>query len=80
MLKPKQNLYIKYKLYLIRKIIYNSINPGSVIYNLHQRHGQFSGFQNLIFHWAMLTFSKSVSLLGKGLHIFGPSKDIISEP
>ena len=36
----------------------------SAIYNLHKRHGQFSGF------------SESSMLLGKSSHIFGPRGDI----
>ena len=50
------------------------------IYNLHKRHGQFSGFQDLIFDLKLLRFSESLILLGKGSHIFGPRKDIVSEP
>ena len=52
----------------------------SGIYNLHKRHGQFSGIQDLIFDLKMLRFSESLMLLGKSSHIFGPRKDIISEP
>ena len=52
----------------------------SAIYNTHKRHGQFSGFQDLIFDLKMLRFSKSLMLLGKSYHIFGPRKDIVSEP
>ena len=32
----------------------------SAIYNLHKRHGQFSGFQDLIFDLKMLRFSESL--------------------
>ena len=49
------------------------------IYNLHKRHGQSSGFQDLIFDLKMLRFSESLMLLGKSSHIFGPRKDIVSE-
>ena len=52
----------------------------SAIYNLHKRHGQFSGFQDLIFDLKMLRFSESLMLLGKSFHIFGSIKDIVSEP
>ena len=52
----------------------------SAIYNLHKRHGHFSGFQDLIFDLKMLRFSESLMLLGKTFHIFGPIKDIFSEP
>ena len=50
------------------------------IYNLHKRYGQCSGFQDLIFDLKMLRFSESLMLLGKSSHIFGPIKDIVSEP
>ena len=50
------------------------------IHNLHKRHGQFSGFQDLIFDLKMLRFSEFSMLLGKGFYIFGPRKDIVSEP
>ena len=46
--------YIYLIIYLLS---YNSINPMSAIYNLHKRHGQFSGFQDLIFDMKMLRFS-----------------------
>ena len=52
----------------------------SAIYNLYKRHGQFSGFQDLKFDLKMLRFSESLMLLGKSSHIFGPIKDIVSEP
>ena len=52
----------------------------SAMYNLHKRHGQFSGFQDLIFDLKMLRFSESLLLLGKDSHIFGSIKDIVSEP
>ena len=65
---------------IINKLSYNSINPMSAIYNLQKRHGQFSGFQDLIFDLKMLRFSESLMLLGKRFHIFGPRKDIVSEP
>ena len=52
----------------------------SAIYNLHKRHGQFSGFQDLIFDFKMLRFSEFLMLLGKSFYIFGPRKDILSEP
>ena len=52
----------------------------SAIYNLHKRHGQFSGFQDLTFDLKMLRFSESLLLLGKSSHIFGSRKDIVSEP
>ena len=52
----------------------------SGIYNLQKRHGQFSGFQDLIFDLMMLRSSESLMLLGKSSHIFGPIKDIVSEP
>ena len=52
----------------------------SAIYNLHKRHRQFSGFQDLIFDSKMLRFSESLMLLGKNSDIFGPTKDIIFEP
>ena len=51
----------------------------SAIYNLHKRHGQFSGFQDLIFDLKMLRFSECLILLGRSSHIFGPRKDIVSE-
>ena len=51
----------------------------SPIYNLHKGHGQFSGFQDLIFDLKMLRFSESLMLLGKSSHIFGPRKDIVSD-
>ena len=50
------------------------------ICNSHKRHGQFSGFQNVIFGLKMLIFSESLMLHGKSSHIFGPTKDIVSEP
>ena len=50
------------------------------IFNLHKRHGQFSGFQDLLFDLKMLRFSESLMLLGKRSHIFGLRKDIVSEP
>ena len=56
------------------------MNPMSAIYNLHKRHGQFFGFQDLIFDLKMLKFSESLMLLGESSHIFGPRKDIVSEP
>ena len=56
------------------------MNPMSSICNLHKRHGQFSGFQDLIFHLKMLRFSESLMLLGKSSHIFGRRKGIFSEP
>ena len=46
----------------------------SVIYNLHK------GFQDLIFDLKMLRFFKSLMLLDKSSHIFGPMKDIVSAP
>ena len=52
----------------------------SAIYNLHRRDGQFSGFQDLIFDLKMLRFSESFMLLGKSSHVFGPRKDVDSEP
>ena len=52
----------------------------SAIYNLHKQHGQFSGFQNLIFDLKMLRFSESLILLGKNSLIFGSIKDTVSEP
>ena len=57
----------------------------SAIYNLHKRHAQFSGLQDLIFGLKMFRFSESLMLLclmllGKSSHIFGPIKDIVSEP
>ena len=52
----------------------------SAIYNQHKRHGQFSGFQDLIFDLKILRFSESLMLLGKSSHIFEPRKDIVSEP
>ena len=52
----------------------------SAIYNLNKRHGQFSGFQDLIFDVKMLRFSESLILLGKSSHIFEARKDIASEP
>ena len=52
----------------------------SAIYNLHKRHGQFSGFEDLKFDLKMLRFSESLMLLGKSSHIFRPIKDIVSEP
>ena len=36
----------------------------SAIYSLHKRHGQFSGFQNLIFDLKMLRFCEPVMLKG----------------
>ena len=50
------------------------------MYNLHKRHGQFSGFQDLIFDLKMLRFSEPLILLGKSSLIFGSIKDIVSEP
>ena len=41
------------------------------MYNLHKRHGQFSGFQDLVFDLKMLRFSESLMLLAKSFHIFG---------
>ena len=67
------------KMNKINKMNYNSINPTSAIYNLHKRHGQFSGCQDLIFDLTMLRFSESLMLLCKSSHIFGPRKDIVSE-
>ena len=55
------------------------MNPVSAIYNLHKRHGQFSGFQDLIFDLKILRFSESIKLLGRSTHIFGPRKDTLSE-
>ena len=52
----------------------------SAIYNLLKRHGLFSGCQYLIFDLKLLRFSKSLMLLGKTSHIFGPVKDFVSEP
>ena len=52
----------------------------STIYNLHKQHGQFSGFQDLIFDLKILRFSESLMLLGKRSHILGARKDIVSEP
>ena len=52
----------------------------SAVYNLHKRHGQFSGFQVLIFNLKILRFSESLMLLGRSSHIFVPIKDIDSEP
>ena len=52
----------------------------SATHNLHKWHGQFSGFQNLIFDLKMLRFFESLMLLGKRSHIFGFRKDIVSEP
>ena len=52
----------------------------SAIYNLHKWHGQFSGFQDLIFDLKMLRFPQSLMLLSKSSHILGPRKDILSEP
>ena len=50
------------------------------ILNLHKRHGQFSGLQDLIFDLKMLRCFESLMLLGKSFHIFGTRKDIVSEP
>ena len=50
------------------------------IYNLHKRRGQFSGFKDLIFDFKILRFSESLMLLGRSFHIFGPIKDIVSQP
>ena len=52
----------------------------SAIYKLHEQHGQFSGFQDLIFGLKMLRFAESLMLLGKSSHIFEPIKDIVSSP
>ena len=52
----------------------------SAIHNLHKPHGQFLGFQDLMFDLKMLRFSKSLMLLDRRFHIFGPIKDIVSEP
>ena len=68
------------KLYLINKTSFNSINPMSAIYKLHKWHRQFPGFQDSIFDLKMLRFFESSILLGKSSHIFGPIKDIVSEP
>ena len=51
----------------------------SAVYNLHKRHGQFSGFQNLIFDLKMLRFSESLKLPWQKFP-YGPIKDIASEP
>ena len=51
----------------------------AAVYNLHKRHGQFSLFQDLIFDLKMLRFCETL-LLGKRSHIFGPRKQIVSEP
>ena len=51
----------------------------SEIYNLQKRHGQFSGFQGLIFDLMMLRSSESLMLLGESSHVFGPIKNIVSE-
>ena len=51
----------------------------SAIYNLHKRHGQFSGFQHLISDLKMSRFSESLMLHGKSSHIFGLLKGIFSE-
>ena len=51
----------------------------SAIYHLLIRHGQFSGFQDLIFDLKALRFSESSMLLGRSSHIFGSIKDIVSE-
>ena len=37
----------------------------SAIFKLHKRHGQFSGFQDLIFDFKILRFSEPLMLLGK---------------
>ena len=50
------------------------------ISNLYKGHGQFLGFQGLIFDFKMLRFSKSLILLGTSFHIVGPVKDIVSAP
>ena len=55
LLQLKQNLYIK--------INYNEVNLVPVIYNLHNRHEQFSGFQDLIFNLKMFRFSESLKLV-----------------
>ena len=52
----------------------------SAIYKLHKWHGQFPGLQDSIFDLKMLRFFESSMLLGKSSHIFGPIKDIVSEP
>ena len=52
----------------------------STIYNLHKWHGEFSGFQDLIFDLNILKFSESLMLFGKSSDIFGSWKDIVSEP
>ena len=52
----------------------------SAIHNLHKRHGQFSGFQDSIFDLKMLRFSEFLMLTSESSHIFGPRKDIVSEP
>ena len=52
----------------------------SAIYNLHKRHGEFSGFQDLVFDLKMLRFSESLMLLHKTSHIFGSINDFVSEP
>ena len=49
------------------------------MYNLHKQHGQFSGFQDLIFDLKMLRFTESLMSFGKSSHIFGPRKDAVSE-
>ena len=50
----------------------------SKMYNL-RKHGQFSGFQDVIFDLKMLRSSESLKILGKSSHIFGPRKDIAYE-
>ena len=52
----------------------------SALYNLQKRHGQFSGFQDLIFDLKMLRFSESLMLLGNSSHIFRHIKDTVSKP
>ena len=52
----------------------------SAMYSLHKRHGQFSGFQDLLLDLKMLRFSESLMLFGKSSHIFGPKKNVASEP
>ena len=52
----------------------------SAIYSLHKHHRQFLLFQNLKFDLKMLSLSEYLMLLSKSFHIFGPKKNIASEP
>ena len=47
-------------------------NPINGKYNLHKRHGQFSGLQSSMFDLKMLIFSESFIFCRNKSHIFRP--------